>query len=251
MAINPAEDLWNSHEPAEYPSGVGRIRKAIVGTSFFPGGYGLWNPKATRPLPAFPLGGVMILGHDFHSEAGYEESLRCGMESESQPTWENLTDVLSRAMIPLEDCFFTNVYMGLRKGTKTTGPFPGRLDRGFREYCKSFLLTQISTQRPTLIVTLGIYVPEFLASLSPQLHQWSTKRGLKHLDAVGPVKIEVTFEQLPDFATTVVALSHPSMRGSNLRHRRYGELAEDAAEMQMLRDATQFAKQSARSRSAR
>jgi uracil-DNA glycosylase len=193
----------------------------------------------------------MILGHDFHSEAGYEESLRNGMESESQPTWENLTKVLRRAKISPEDCFFTNAYLGLRKGTKTTGPFPGRLHPGFCEYCKSFLLTQISTQRPTLIITLGVYVPEFLAPLSPQLHQWSTKRGLKHLDTIGPVKTRVTFEQLPGFATTVVALTHPSMRGSNLRHRRYGELAGDAAEMQMLSDATRFAKDSARGRSAR
>jgi uracil-DNA glycosylase len=160
------------------------------------------------------------------------------MESESQPTWQSLKDVLERAEIPLEDCFFTNAYMGLRKGATTTGPFPGRLDSDFCEYCKDFLLKQISAQRPTLIITLGIFVPQFLASLSPQLHQWAGKRGLKHLDAVGPVKTQVTFDRLPDFVTTVVALSHPSMRGSNLRHRHYQHLAGDAAEMQMLRDAS-------------
>jgi hypothetical protein len=127
--------------------------------------------------------------------------------------------------------------MGLREGTATTGPFPGRLDRGYCEFCRDFLVKQISTQRPTLIVTLGIYVPQFLASLSPQLHQWAAKSGLKHLDAVGPVKTRVTFDRLPGFATTVVALSHPSMRGANLRHRHYDGFVGDAAEMQMLRDA--------------
>src|SRR5438132_1116826 len=114
MTINPAEELWALHEPAKYPPGVVRIPKAIVGTSFFPGGYGLWNPEATLPLPRFPLGEVMILGHDFHSESGYQESLGRGFESQSQPTWNNLRGVLKRADIPLEDCFFTNVNMGLR-----------------------------------------------------------------------------------------------------------------------------------------
>jgi uracil-DNA glycosylase len=193
----------------------------------------------------------MILGHDFHSEVGYHDSLRHGMESESQPTWQSLRGVLKRAEIPLEDCFFTNAYMGLRKGATTTGPFPGRLDRDFCQYCKDFLLKQISAQRPTLIITLGIYVPQFIASLSPQLGQWSIQRGLKHLDAVGPVKRGVTFEGVPDFATTVVALSHPSMRGSNLRHRSYGKLKEDAAEIQMLRDAARNFRKVAAARTTR
>src|SRR5690242_16233098 len=99
MAAHPAEVLWDLHEPVRYPNGVKRIPKPIVGTAFFPGGYGLWNPKGQRPLPDFPVGGVMVLGHDFHSEAGYLESLRRGFESKTQPTWAALIKLLARAQI--------------------------------------------------------------------------------------------------------------------------------------------------------
>src|SRR4051794_39404362 len=97
--MNPAEVLWGSHQPERYPKGVERIPTPIVGTAFFPGGFGLWNPTGERPLPAFPTGGVMILGHDFHSEAGYRQSLERGFESPAQRTWSNLRAVLEAAKI--------------------------------------------------------------------------------------------------------------------------------------------------------
>ena len=39
------------------------------GTTFFPGG--LWSPDPEKGLPPMPVGGVMVLGRDFYSEAGY------------------------------------------------------------------------------------------------------------------------------------------------------------------------------------
>jgi hypothetical protein len=58
----------------------------------------------------------MILGHDFHSEAGYEASFKNGAEPVTQPTWRKLLEALKEADVPLEECFFINFYMGLRKG---------------------------------------------------------------------------------------------------------------------------------------
>src|SRR5688572_23127445 len=118
--MHPADKLWQKHQPPSYPRGVLKVPHPIIGTAFFPGGFGLWNPKSTYPLPDFPIGGVMVLGHDFHSEAGYHESVARGAESLRQPTWRNLLNVLGRAEITPENCFFTNVYMGLRAGTATT-----------------------------------------------------------------------------------------------------------------------------------
>jgi len=220
------------------------VPEAIVGTAFFPGGYDLWNPAGTLPLPKFPVGKIMVLGHDFHSEAGYEESRARGSERLSQPTWKNLIDVLTRASIGLEECFFTNVYMGLRKGDKTTGPFPGATDDRFVQHCRTLLLKQIATQRPSLIITLGVNAPVMLASLSNDLPSRRIGLGLKYLNDSNAVVSKVTFLDLPNFLTTTVALIHPCLRGPNLRHRRYRGLEGDEAEILMLEDARGIARTS-------
>src|SRR6476620_3465173 len=98
MSENPVLELWRRHPPsAGYPAGVVRVPEPIPGLAFFPGGYGLWDTGPDRPLPDFPVGGVMVLGHDFHSEAGYRDSLARGRESPTQPTWRNLLALLNAA----------------------------------------------------------------------------------------------------------------------------------------------------------
>lgn len=238
IGLHLSEVLWEEHAPpAGYPPGVLAVPAPIAGTSFFPGGYGLWNPEGVRPLPAFPLKGVMVLGHDFHSEAGYKASLARGCESSTQPTWRSLVALLREVGIPLEECFFTNVYMGLRAGVKTTGPFPGRDDRDFVAHCRRFLLRQITAQRPHLILTLGTYAPAVLAPLSPELAPWAAGAGLKHLDAAGPVRFGVTFAADPELRCTAVALTHPCLRHASVRHRSYRGHQGADAELQMLHDA--------------
>ncbi len=138
--MHPAEALWaRHHPPAGYPAGVIAVPEPISGLAFFPGGFGLWGMAAQRPLPPLPAGGVMVLGHDFHSEAGYQASRRSGGERLTLPTWRNLLKVLNAAGIAPEQCFFTNLYMGLRAGDTTTGSFPGATDSVFVEHCRAFL----------------------------------------------------------------------------------------------------------------
>ena len=236
--MHPSEKLWKSHSPpGGYPRGVLGVPRPIIGTAFFPGGYGLWNPSGSLPLPAFPVEGVMVLGHDFHSEAGYNASFARGYESPTQPTWRNLLPVLDRSGISPTECFFTNVFMGLRAGTATTGEFPGARNADFVDHCERFLWSQIRAQRPSLIVTLGIKAPEILGVLSPQLEAWSAGQGLKHLDEVGPVQRDAQFKRIPAFSTVAVALVHPSLRSASVRHRRYKGLAGAKAEDLMLSDA--------------
>jgi uracil-DNA glycosylase len=235
---HPSVVLWREHAPAAgYPPGVLAVPEPIAGTSFFPGGYGLWNPDTAWPLPAFPTGGVMALGHDFHSEAGYNASLARGYESPSQPTWRNLSALLAQAGIAPEECFFTNVYMGLRAGKLTTGPFPGARDGDFVAHCRRFLARQLAVQRPSLILTLGVYAPHILARLSPELAAWAEARGLKHLDATGPVRHEVSFHDVAGLRAGLVALTHPCLRHASVRHRRYGGREGTEAEELMLQDA--------------
>ena len=77
--MHSADRLWQHHSPPNgYPAGVVAVPQPIPGTAFFPGGYGLWRPDASEPLPPFPKRGVMVLGHDFDSQSGYRESLARG-----------------------------------------------------------------------------------------------------------------------------------------------------------------------------
>lgn len=237
---HPLSALWLRHHPSgPYPTGVVAVPRPIPGRAFFPGGYGLWSAKAGTPLPPLPVGGVMILGHDFHSEAGYSESLRLGAERDSLPTWTNLRTLLHEANISPERCFFTNFYVGLRRGTATTGRFPGAGDRDFAEHCSQFIIEQVKLLRPRVVLTLGMQVPPLIGRLSPQLSDWchGSQTTIKFLDAAGPVRHDVELRGLSEFHTTVVALIHPSLRHGSLRHRRYGNRAGNSAELQMLLDA--------------
>jgi uracil-DNA glycosylase len=184
-----------------------------------------------------PVGGVMILGHDFHSEDGFEKSLALGTEVPPRgagrvgPTWDNLLRLLDEATIPRDRCFYTNAYMGL------TGRFPGSLDPGFVERCRGFLRRQLAAQRPNLILTLGAWVPAFIAPLSPDLGGWSHARSLAEVDRVGGLVARVRFDDVGMQPCNVVALTHPSLRGPNVVRRRFRELTGHEAELAMVREA--------------
>lgn len=218
-----------------YPAGVVTVPEQIEDTSFFPGGSGLWC-QGMSEAPTFPLGGVMILGHDFHSEEGYEwakENVAANLET---PTWRHLQPLLKTSEVCLADCFFTNVFMGLRTGTATTGQFPGATDQAFVGRCQKFFVHQVNTQRPRLIVALGAHVPSFLAPLSRQLDGWRTARTFRQRDEEDLSLVpDVQFDG-SDVACTVVSMVHPSYRPSNISRRRWRGEVGDAAEIGLLRE---------------
>ena len=61
---------------ALYPPHVLPIPERIGGTRFFPGGSGVYLEGRDPNTVEFPFGGVMVLGHNFDSEAAYQDSLR-------------------------------------------------------------------------------------------------------------------------------------------------------------------------------
>jgi len=236
--MHEAEQLWSDLSAAvePYPAGVLPVPEPIIGTAFFPGGFGLWNPAATKPLPPMPRAGVMVLGQDFHSEEGYRESLEQGFESPTQPTWFWLARLLGEAGIDPARCYFTNAYMGLRAEGKT-GRFPGASSPAFVERCRKFLGRQLAIQRPRAILTLGLPAARFLASLSSALTDWTKALGMRQIDVAGPVRQGARFHGVPDLEATVVALTHPSLRPANVRRRRWENLAGHDAELAMIRKA--------------
>jgi uracil-DNA glycosylase len=229
---------------APYPPGVVALPARLPGVGFFPGGAGLWDVGVGVPLPPMPCGGVMVLGRDFHSEAAFEHSLRVGTEVAHNPTWRNLLIVLKDAGIEPGACFFTNAYMGLRRGAKATGPFPGEKDSAFVQRCSAFFRLQLRAQAPRLILALGKHVPAFLARLSPDLHAWQAAKTFRDLDAAGPVAQRVSFPGVAIAPCSVVALIHPSYRPRNVGLRRYKGLEGGEAELEMLREALRHCRMS-------
>jgi hypothetical protein len=192
-----------------------------------------------------PIGGIMVLGHDFHSEAGFARSLAQYTKTPATPnsryrissTWRNLIPVLREANILPERCFYTNVYMGLRQGSGSTGRFPGSYDSGFVARCQTFLLRQLLAQQPRVVLTLGTWVPSFLAALSQQLCGWANCRRQTEIDGVGPVIHGACFRDIDMPACSVVSLTHPSMRRSNVHRRRFNSHQGHDAEIAMIREA--------------
>ena len=223
-----------------YPDEVVPVPKRIPGTAFFPGGFGLWREQPKGPLPPMPIGKVMVLGNYFDTEEGYQKSRRKGDELYT-PTWNNLLPLLESAGIQREQCFFTNVCMGLSVGDSNTGPSPGARDLEFSRCCESFLVEQIAVQKPRLILTLGRFVPKFIASLSPGLAEWRRCGSFSELDNSGPLKQDVQFDGAMDLTTVVVALVHPSLRKGNVWRRRYQEWTGNDAELAMLKKAVELA----------
>ena len=221
-----------------YPNGVIRISKRIPGTAFFPGGSGLWNTQPDEPLPPMPIGGVMVVGHNFDSEAGFERSFNRAGENLKGPTWRNLLAFLNQVEILPEWCFFTNAYVGLQSGDRAIGPFPGERDHEFVCWCQNFLLEQIKLMQPRLILSLGAYVPSILAALSSELRRvWSGVRQLTILD-----KQEAALVYPSTFVgvlrpIAVVALTHPAYRHVNVKCRQYRNLKGEAAEQALVKDA--------------
>ncbi len=237
---HPVDYLLEQLAEFVYPQGVARVPRRIPGTAFFPGGSGLWREIPSDDLPPMPIEKVMVLGNYFDTEDGYQKSQEKGDELYT-PTWNHLLPLLESAGIQREECFFTNIYMGLSEGDSNTGPSPGAKNREFKRRCESFLSEQIAIPKPRLILTLGRFVPKFIASLSPALAPWKRCVSFAGLDDSGPLKQGVHFGDARQRTTVVVALVHPSQRNRNVWRRRYRERRGNDAELAMLEEAVDLA----------
>lgn len=130
------------------------------GTAGFPDGAGLYR-ETGEPLPLFPIGGVMLVGH-------YTDAIECRASWRTDglspgeppkgrmPTWSRLYQMLDLAGIDPEDIFLTNVYVGLIAGDNSRAPFPARANASFCAWCDAFLDEQIRLMQPRAVVTLGV-----------------------------------------------------------------------------------------------
>jgi uracil-DNA glycosylase len=238
--LHPVEELIQLLPSVmPYPPEMIEIDRRVQRTSFFPGGTGVWMATAEVPFPPMPLNGIMIVGQDYHCFEGYQRVLKLNGENLQDPTWRNLRALLGESGIEPEHCFFTNLFMGVRSGSKPCGLSPAARNSGFVGRCRTFLLHQIRVLRPRLIFTLGAHVPRFIAPLADDLRSWLECKGLRNLDSKQASCVRnVRFQCGSDHVeSTVAALTHPCLRGPNLRWRSYHGKTGSDAEKAMIADA--------------
>ena len=232
---HPVEVLFKRlRDFGHYPDGVLPIGGRVGGVGFFPGGSGLWGAARDHALPAMPIGKVMVLGHNLDSETTFNTALDNDGENLKSATWRALAKTLPAAGVPLEDCFFTNFFMGLVKGSISTGAFPGANDAEFVARCRAFFVEQLKALQPRVVIVLGVQTPRHLAAVAPELARWERVRTFKHLDESGAALVKAAHVPGVDAAFSAVVVAHPSLGFANRRHRKFNGLIGDVAEAALI-----------------
>ncbi len=216
--------------------GVMPVSRMLPGVRFFPGGRGIWNDSPETPEAQLPIGGVMVVGQDWGDLAAYRQAKteKTPTPLEENPTWKGLLERLTAAELPPGSCFFTNFYMGLREKTGKRIQFPGAKSAEYAAACRNFLLEQINTVQPKLIILLGARIPRRVAGLSEELNEWQKCKTASALDKNGALKTDVRFGE---HRTTVCWIIHPERRVSNLRRRKFDGQKGEKAEVELMRQA--------------
>jgi uracil-DNA glycosylase len=214
-----------------YPETMMKVRGEVSRTAFFPGGKGTYDNSsnlANKP--------IMLLGQDFDCETNYKKALiEVQDDIRKNPTWRNILQILYDVNVAPDICFFTNVILGIRKGSNGTGKSPAFEDRKFIDQCRDFFFYQLEIQKPESIFVLGKCVAEFLAATSNDLKDWAHIENFKSVDDNGrQVKHNIQFSN--GITSNLVLLTHPSFRPSNVGRRKYQGLQGHDAELKMIRD---------------
>ncbi len=174
-----------AYHPAVQQTGR-TLAELVDGTSFFPGGSGLWRGQANGgPLPTFfPERPVMFIGHNFDSQRAFQRSLQRRGEAQGQ-FWKFLLAMLEAAQLVPEDCFFTNALMGLKPG-RATGPMP-RVP-GYLDQCSMYLRKQTEIVQARCLVALGANAACFVRELA--LPSVAAKHPSSWIYCKGPLRPE-------------------------------------------------------------
>jgi uracil-DNA glycosylase len=175
----------------------------------------------------------MFVGQDWGCDGSLPDLVADKDADIKSGTGKNLHDLLNKAEIPLEECFFTNALFGVREGKENTGTSPGWKDPKFVGDCAEALKAQIAAVRPRGIICLGRDAPVLLAGLMSECAPWKKAESFKEIDSNGHTVVSVT--SLPGIDVAAILL-HPSFRWVNLRHRSYRGLVKQEAELKILAD---------------
>ncbi|HEX6393129.1 MAG TPA: hypothetical protein VFZ97_06780 [Acidimicrobiales bacterium] len=145
----------------EYPPDVTPVPEQLPGTAAFAASAGVFRPPKSTKLPPFPYEGLMVIGHNIDSIDNYEIRRQSGLSHgdrvpgyRTMSTWVGLYRLLDLAGVPLNRFFFSNVYVGLKKG-RPTGRFTSHSAPIYREFCRDFLGQQVTEMQPSVVLVLG------------------------------------------------------------------------------------------------
>jgi hypothetical protein len=217
------------------PTGVSHPPYQSTAIDFFPGGTGMCVQNAP-----FPVGGVMILGHNYGNDLDFSRNVHSPETSWHDSIWStcrNTYIALRRWGIEPATCFFTNFYPGYvttrdeDERPFNVGPHPHAGNAAFVRASREFFVRQVRAQRPRAVLVLGAQVPPLLAPLDSRLGAWSPWPGVAALDVSGGSIVRGLTLGGHMFNMCVVA--HPSI--PNARHRSYGALQGAKAEEAIVR----------------
>lgn len=206
-----------------YPEGIEQIEYKneayINGISFFPGGRGLFIDGDET----ISNKDIMIIGQDFDTKENFLKARAVGKEDvEKNRTWKTLLKLLQGCKVNENKCFFTNIIVGLRKGTKNTGKSIAFKNKGFLKKNSAFFKEQLICQKPKNILLLGYYPAFFLADtiLPDKLESWRTYKTLSAFyKNKNSLKKNVLFDfDGNKFSANILVIPHPSMLNSNLKY---------------------------------
>ena len=209
------------------PKNVQKVKKMVDTTAFFPGGKGLWLEDDQKDI----LPDILILGQDFSHVEYYNQVASGDIKDIDGATWRNMIKLFKEAEIDFNRCFFSNVFMGLRVSDSMTGNFPGKRSKTYVNESLQFLLFQIETIKPKVIITLGKNPADILSRLNVKgIEIFKNGEVLKTKDEGLKYDVDISGHKC-----AVLALEHPSMRNSNVKRRVFKEFTGNLAEVEMLK----------------
>jgi hypothetical protein len=191
---------------------------------------------ANTPLPKFPVGGIMVLAHDWGTVGDFNTYAPQDAENLNNPTWRNMLSFFVKTGINPKECFFTNFFVGLRTGKSSVGIFPGIKDASYVKLCQEFFVEQVEMQKPKLILVLGAHVPKLIANTSNQLSSWRYFDTFKKLDEDNLASFSGVKIGNLNHTSSVVALVHPCYRQLTAKSRSWKGFAGDEAEVQLVKN---------------
>lgn len=172
-----------------YPTGMCSFPFKLTGQGFFPGGDGLWRNDTQlgqESSGALSVGGIIFLGNDFGTLRTYQKLHSKGYEN--PPTWRHLKERIRRAGLPEDRIFCTNAILGLRTGDTVTALDQIAWPKGspFAAFCHEFLIYQVETLRPRLLVILGSVALSSLGAMGAILKERGTFKATigRHTTAI-------------------------------------------------------------------
>jgi hypothetical protein len=158
---------------------------------------------------------ALVLGNDWGNEKQRDDVLRT---QRCHPNEQRFVHVIEAGGFNLDDCFFGNCLLALRKAdSKTTGMCSMHKDEEHRQQCLAFWREFIKSYEVKVVITLGVPAARFAAELFPshELNRRPRNIQIKDLPA----------EVLTIDGCVCAHLLHPVMRARNL-WRRNQDLAD-------------------------